>query len=206
MTELKIEVYGPGLNLYIGCMSPDQMVRLEKSCPRVFGYYWKRTLERIWYTNTRVMKKVFGVDHWTQMVEEGHHYRGPILKSPRDARQMLENASYSIDDESVDVNSRRIDLRMKGPRPFKPPENRQVVIFHGEHYTGYTNYLINLGAPFDPSLLVFEFSDCGDNGHVLSRVSYDGRTMAQTAEASEHGLLHLQFVVDEKLVAMKNGK
>ena len=205
MTELRIEVFGPGLNLYIGCIRSDQMIRLEKSCPKFFGYYWKRSLERIWYTNRRVMKKVFGVGHWTQVVEEGHQYRGPVLTDAKSARQVPDNAAYTIDDAAIEVNSRKIDIRIKGPRPLKTTANKQVMVFHGEHYKGYTVYCLNLAGSFDQERLKFEFSDCGENGYVLSRVSYDGRTMEQEEESSEHGLLRLQFMVDEKLVPKRKG-
>lgn len=196
MTELRIETFGHGLNLYIGIITPEQMIRLEKTCPRLFGYYWKRGLEKTWYTNRRAMKKVFGVAHWTQMVQDDHHYRGPLLKSRRDARGFMENAAFSVDDGEVRVDPKKLDVRFKGLKPMPPAKAQRLLVFHGEYYEGYTIYRANLAAPFDPSLLVFEFSDCGENGHILSRVRYDGRLMAQEEAPSDHGPLRLQFVAD----------
>jgi hypothetical protein len=201
MTELSIEVYGHGLNLYIGIITPEQMIRLEKTCPRFFGYYWKRGLEKSWYTNRRAMRKIFGVAHWTQVVEGDHHYRGPIIKDRQKARDFLENARITIGEAETELDPRKVDVRFKGLKPMPPTREPRLIVFHGEHYRGYTTYRANLAAPFDPSLLVFEFSDCGENGDVLSRVRYDGRQMDQEEAASEHGLLRLQFVVDPPLPA-----
>ncbi|MFH1982159.1 MAG: hypothetical protein ABIL58_09950 [Pseudomonadota bacterium] len=196
MTELSIEIYGSGLNLYIGIITPDQMIQLEKTCPRFFGYYWKKSLEKIWYTNRRAMRKIFGVAHWTQVIEADHHYRGPILADPQKSREFIDNARFTVDDAEVAVNLQKVDVRIKGVKPMPPARAQRVIVFHGEYYQGYTIYRANLAAPFDSSLLVFEFSDCGENGHILSRVRYDGRLMTQEETPADHGPLRLQFIVD----------
>lgn len=196
MTELRIEIYGHGLNLYIGIITPDQMIRLEKTCPRFFGFYWKRGLEKVWYTNRRAMRKICGVAHWTQVVEGEHHYRGPILIDRHQSREFIDNARCTVDDAEVAVDTQKVDIRIKGIRPMPPAPEQRVIVFHGDYYQGYTIYRTNLAAPFDSSLLVFEFSDCGENGHVLSRVRYNDRLMAQEETPSDHGSLRLQFIVD----------
>jgi hypothetical protein len=196
MTELCIETYGDGLNLYIGIITPEQMVRLEKTCPRFFGYYWKKGLEKTWYTNVRAMKKIFKVAHWTQIVHDGHHYRGPLLSDPKTSRAFIENARFTVDGAEVVVDPRAVDVRLKGIKPLPPAQEQRVVVFHGEYYKGYTLYRMNLAAAFEPARLVFEFSDCGENGHILSRVRYDGRTLAQEESASDHGPLRLHFLAD----------
>jgi hypothetical protein len=196
MTELRIEIFGPGLNLYIGIITPEQMVKLEKTCPRFLGYYWKRGLEKTWYTNQRAMRKIFGVLHWTQVAQDDHHYRGPLLFDKQKVRDFLENAKITVDESEVTVPTKKIDVRLKGLRPMPPATAKRVLVFHGEHYEGYTIYQANLASAFDPSLLVFDFSDCGENGYILSRVRYDGRDMAQDEAPSNHGPLRLQFQVD----------
>lgn len=196
MTELRIEIYGHGLNLYIGIITTEQMLQLEKACPRFLGYYWKRGLEKVWYTNRRAMRKIFGVAHWTQVVEGDHHYRGPILTDRQKSRAFIENAQFFIDDTETAVNPGKLDIRLKGIKPMPPSREPRAIVFHGEHYQGYTIYRTNLAAPFDPSLLMFAFSDCGENGHILSRVRYGGRLMGQEEAPSEHGILRLQFLAE----------
>ncbi len=192
---VKIELQGDGMDLYIVEITRDQMVRLEKESAFLGKFYWRRSLQKIWYTDTSKMKTVFGVSSFRQMRTGNHRYLGPLLADKKDVEHFLSGIRFYEDDEPFSVDLSKIRTRFS-PTPSLPPlTDSNVVVFHGEHYKGTTSYDIRLDDPFSLKQMRLDLVECGENGYVLQSVSYKGKKYFGKETAQSRGFLQPQFVV-----------
>ncbi|MGD9367789.1 MAG: hypothetical protein PVH87_18965, partial [Desulfobacteraceae bacterium] len=91
------------MDLYIAEITRDQMTRMEKACSFFGNFYWRKSLQKLWYLQRDKMKALFGVDSFRQMKSGNHRYLGPVL-----ARKNLLDAFVA--DIKVYENERLIDM------------------------------------------------------------------------------------------------
>jgi hypothetical protein len=191
---LKIETYGPGMGLYVGCISKQQLTTLEKACPSLLGIYRKKALERLWYHNPETMRSIFGVQSWRELCLPKHQYYGPLLSSKDELGNFLDNMDIWVDDQIVKINTRRIK-RQFSPAPALPVlKMNQVAVCHGEYFTGHTLFSANMVEPFDLKKLKMIFVECGENGYILSRMRYGDQILYPKDKAHAKEELKLQFI------------
>jgi hypothetical protein len=193
--KLRIEQYGQGLDLYIAEISRKQLHQMEKSCAFFGNFYWKRSLQNLWYLQEARMMELFGVSSFRQMKSANHRYLGPLLRRKSDLDAFLGNIEVQVDDSSIEIDASQIQTRFK-PVPVLPVlTDTNVVVFHGEHYQGTTAWDIAAVPPFRLKHMRLNFIDCGDNGFVLQSVSYGDKKVLGREEAQSRSFLKLQFAM-----------
>lgn len=195
MVPVRIEKYGYGMDLYIAEITRDQMTRMEKACSFFGNFYWRKSLQNLWYLQQDKMKALFGVDSFRQMKSGNHRYLGPVL-----ARKDLLDAFVA--DIKVYENERLIDMdhaRIRAvfqPTPSLPKlTDKNVVVFHGEYYQGVTAFEFQLADRFALRHLRLNLVDCGENGFIMQSISYRGKKYFGSEEAETRGFLKPQFIV-----------
>ena len=192
---VRIEKQGDGMDLYIVDITRDQMVRLEKSSALWGKFYWRNSLEKLWYTDTSKMQALFGVSSFRQMKTGGHRYLGPVLTDKSDLDNFVAGIQIYEDEEPISFDPSKIRTHFK-PTPQLPSlTETNVVVFHGEHYKGTTAYEFRLDAPFSITQLRLNLVDCGANGFILRSVSYKGKQHVGKETAQSRGFLKPQFIV-----------
>ncbi|MEJ2155893.1 MAG: hypothetical protein P8X96_11190 [Desulfobacteraceae bacterium] len=190
-----LEKQGDGMNLYIAEITRDQMIRLEKASAFWGKFYWRNSLQKIWYFDTEKMRAVFGVNSFRQMKTGNHRYLGPVLTRRSELDAFLAGIQLYQDDERIDIDSAKIRTRFC-PAPQLPPlTDTNVVVFHGEYYRGTTAYAIQCDEPFSLKQLRLNLVECGENGFILQSVSYRGRSSFGKETAQTREYLKPQFVV-----------
>ncbi len=193
MPRLRIEQYGPAINLYAGLITQDQMIQLEKSCAPFFGVYRKKKLNAVWYHNRSVMKKILGVADWRELTTDGYHYCGPLLASEEARADFLEYFTIFLDGHETRFQTDKIKCRFAGPKPPPPVGPEEILVFHGECCTDFTIFERNIDTEFNVGKLTCWFEDCGENGFVLKQITYGSETLHRIDPASKKEVLHLQF-------------
>ncbi|MEJ2638334.1 MAG: hypothetical protein P8010_02045 [Desulfosarcinaceae bacterium] len=194
MSELNIQHYGDGLELYLARITRDQWLRFERACARWFGIYRKATLHRKWYSTDRDFRRVFGVHDWRQLYSGDHRYYGPLLNARTEIDAFCEFTTLFLDGEEIRMDPRRMKMRfLKAPAIPKPGEEH-VVVCHGEGYKGYTQYTGCIEEPFDSGKLGFDFLPCGDNGYVLETLRYGDGVLQMSDDPDNRDILQIQVV------------
>lgn len=190
-----IEKQGDGIDLYIVDITRGMMTRLEKASAFWGRFYWRNTLQKIWYSDATKMQELFGVTSFRQMKTGNHRYIGPLLQKKSDLEDFVAGIRIYEDADPISFDPVKIRTRFK-PAPELPPlTDSNVVVFHGEHYKGTTTYDIRLDDEFSIKQLRLNLVECGENGFVLQSVSYKGRQYHGKETAQSRGFLKPQFVV-----------
>jgi hypothetical protein len=190
-----IEKQGDGMDLYIADITREQMVRLEKASAFWGKFYWRKSLQKIWYSDAAKMKAVFGVASFRQMKTGNHRYLGPVLARKSELDAFVHGIRIFEGDEPVEIDPTKIRTRFAPTPPLPPLTDTNVVVFHGEYYRGTTAYDISLDAPFSLKQLRLNLVECGENGFILQSVSYRGKLYFGKETAQSRGYLKPQFVV-----------
>ena len=193
--KLRIEIYGYGMDLHVAEITRDQMVRLEKSCTFFGRFYWKRSLQMLWYLNEKKMHEIFGVHSFRQLVAGNHRYLGPVLQKKSGLEAFLKGVKIFEDDTQLEIDTSRIPTRFQKPPPLPVLTDRNVVVCHGEYYSGTTGFEIQVNTPFSVKNLRLHFVDCGENGFILQKLDYKGSKALAVEEAEHRGFLKPQFIV-----------
>ncbi len=192
---LKIEKQGDGMDLYIAEITRDQMVRLEKACAFYGKFYWRHSLQKTWYTDSEKMQAVFGVTSFRQMRSGSHRYLGPVLADKSGLADFLSGLRFYENDEPLSIDPSKIRTHFKPAPPLPPLTKSNVVVFHGEHYKGITEFEIRLDTPFSLKHLRLDLVECGENGYILQSVSYSGKRYFGKETSQSRGFLKPQFIV-----------
>lgn len=183
------------MDLYIAEITRDQMVQLEKACSFLGKFYWRKSLQNMWYLNESKMQQLFGVSSFRQMKSGNHRYLGPVLPKKSDLDDFLAGINIYEDEEPVEIDPTKIKTSFK-PMPQLPAlTDKNVVVFHGEYYQGVTVFDAQLSDPFSLKQLRFNLIDCGENGFVFQSISYKGKRYFGSEEAQSRGFLKPQFIV-----------
>lgn len=193
--NLRVEKHGYGMILLIAEISRDQLARLEKSCAFFGRYYWKKTLQQTWYLDEAKMKQIFGVGSFRQMKAGNHSYLGPVLHRKSDLDQFMQGIEIFEDKTPVSVETVRIATSFHQPSPLPVLTESNVVVCHGEYYEGLTCFETQISDTFSVKHLRLHFTDCGDNGFILQKISYKGRKVSGVEEAARRGFLKPQFIL-----------
>jgi hypothetical protein len=193
--KLRIEKYSQGMDLFVVEITREQLRRLEKACTFFGKFYWKNSLQNLWYLNEAKMAELFGVTSFRQMQTGNHHYLGSVLRSKKGLDAFLEGIEIYEDNHLLDIDASKIRTRFKPALTLPTLTDTNVVVFHGEHYLGVTTWEIQADPPFNLKQLGLNFVDCGDNGYIFQSVSFRGKTVLGQEEAQSRGFLKLQFVV-----------
>jgi hypothetical protein len=193
--NLRIVKYGYGMDLFIVEINRDQLAQLEKSCSFLGLFYWKRSLQNMWYLNEKKMSQIFGVGSFRQMKSGNHRYLGPVLQKKSDLDPFLEGIEIFEDDQPVKIDSAKISTSFKQPPPFPSLTDKNVLVCHGEYYQGTTCFETQISDAFCLKHLRLHFTDCGGNGHILQKVAYKGHKIRGIEEADRRGFLKPQFIV-----------
>jgi hypothetical protein len=193
--NLKIERFGNGMDLFIAEITRDQLRRLEKAATFFGKFYWKKSLQNLWYLKQDKMWKIFGVSSFRQMQSGNHRYLGPVLRSKQGLDHFLEGITIYEDDRPLDVDASKIRTRFQ-PTPTMPTlTGTNVLVFHGEHYRGTTAWELQAEPPFNLKQLRLNFIDCGENGYILQSAAFRGKKVLGQEEAQSRGYLKPQFIV-----------
>ena len=193
--NLKIEKYGDGMDLLIAEITREQLQRLEKACTFFGKWYWKKSLQNLWYSKPAKMQEFLGVPSFRQLKSANHRYLGPVLRRKSDLQPFLESIEIFEDNHVLDIDATKIRPRFQ-PTPDLPPfTHTNVLVFHGEYYQGTTRWELPSEGPFNLKHLRLNFIDCGDNGYILQSVSYRSQKVSSQEEAQTRGFLKLQFFV-----------
>jgi hypothetical protein len=193
--NLRVEIYGYGMDLLIAEINRDQFAQLEKSCAFLGRFYWKRSLQNAWYLNEQKMGRIFGVGSFRQMKAGNHRYLGPVLQKKSDLDPFLEGVRIFEEDRSVAIEPAKIPTSFRQPPPFPVLTDRNVVVCHGEYYQGTTCFETQIADPFCLKHLRLLFTDCGGNGFILQNAVYKGHKIRGVEEAERRGFLKPQFIV-----------
>lgn len=183
------------MDLYIVEITRNQMVRLEKASAFFGKFYWRHSLQKVWYTDSAKMQAVFGVTSFRQMRSGTHRYLGPVLSSKKGLEEFLAGVQIYEDDNPLPVDASKIRTHFKSTPPLPPLTDTNVVVFHGEHYQGTTSYDLQIDTPFSLKQLRLDLVECGENGFILQSVSYKGKRYFGKETAQSRGFLKPQFVV-----------
>lgn len=183
------------MDLYIAEITRDQMVRLERACAFFGKLYWQRSLQKMWYLNEAKIQEIFGVTSFRQMKLGNHRYLGPVLPSKDGLDAFVSNIKIYENDKLLEIDPSRIKTHFKPIHQMPTLTDKNVVVFHGEHYHGVTGFNIPLSEPFAQKQLRLNLIDGGDNGFVLQSISYKKKRYLGREEADSRGFLNPQFVV-----------
>ncbi len=184
-----------GMDLYVAEITREQLARLEKACTFFGRFYWKNSLQNLWYLKEDKMQAHLGVSSFRQMKSGNHRYLGPVLPNKDGLDAFLEGVEVTVDEQPIDIDAARISTRFRPAPPLPELTDSNVVVFHGEYYQGVTTWEIQAQGPFNPKQLRLNFVDCGDNGYIFQSVSFKDKTALGREEAHKRGFLKLQFVV-----------
>ena len=193
--NLRICQDGYGMDLLIAEINRDQLMRLEKACAFLGRFYWKRSLQNVWYLNGKKMMEIFGVDSFRQMKSGNHRYLGPVLQKKSDLGAFLKGIQISEDNKPVEIDPTKIPTSFQKPPALPTLNDKNVVVCHGEYYQGNTSFETQISDGFSLKHLRLHFVDCGDNGFILHKVIYKGRKITGVEEAERRGFLKPQFIV-----------
>ena len=182
------------MHLYVGTLTRDQKHRLEKASAFLFGLYWKKTLNDLWYDNPDKMREILGADSWRDIYAGDQRYRGPVLGDRGNLAAFMDATGIYLDEREVKFRPGRITRRFKGPKAPPRLTGENVAVCHGEHYEGYTTYAGRIETPFTEKQLCLTFADCGENGFILDRVAYAGKGMTRSDQVPEKEKLKLRFI------------
>lgn len=193
MPRLQLETYGPGLHLCIGALTPEQKRRLEKRCPNLFGLYWKKSLDRLWYRGGTPLRDVMGEADWQRIHLPGQVLKGPLLVRRENLDGFLETLDVRLDGRRVDLPPDRITCRFQAAKPPVVSARDALLVFHGESYAGYTRFEADVDVGANALRLSLTFADGGPNGWVLHRAACAGQALRTRVEAAARDCLRLQF-------------
>jgi hypothetical protein len=172
MAQLQIQIYGPAMDLYIGLVQRDDFRSLQKACSYMGLIYNKKKLSTTWYNRPDLMKSIFGVDDWRQIVSGGHHYYGPLLTDRKQLNAFCDMVDITLDEQEIAFQPAQLRTRFKAARQAPALTQSNIAVCHGEYYTGYTTYTTSLQAPLQLEQLRLVFADGGENGHFLTHIEY----------------------------------
>lgn len=192
---VRIEKQGDGMDLFIAEITREQMERLEKASAFFGKFYWRNSLQQIWYSDADKMQAVFGVSSFRQMRSGKHRYLGPVLTKKSELEEFVSGLRFYENDEPLSIDAAKIRSHFKQTPPLPPLTDTNVVVFHGEHYKGTTSFEIRQDDPFSLKQLRLDLVECGENGFILQSVSYKGKRYFGKETAQTRGFLKPQFVV-----------
>jgi hypothetical protein len=120
LMNLKIERFGNGMDLFIAEITRDQLRRLEKAATFFGKFYWKKSLQNLWYLKQDKMWKIFGVSSFRQMQSGNHRYLGPVLRSKQGLDHFLEGITIYEDDRPLDSMPPKLEPVFSLRRPCRP--------------------------------------------------------------------------------------
>ncbi len=185
------------MDLYIGEITREQLEQVEKACAFFGKFYWRQSLQKMWYLNEEKIREIFGKNSFRQIKSGNHRYLGPVLATKSKADEFLTDIKAYQDDNPVKIDTSKIRTHFMGTRPLPQLTNANVVVFHGEYYYGKTVFDIPLNEPFSMKQLRLNLVDCGENGFVLQSISYRKKSYAGREVADSRGFLKPQFIVKE---------
>lgn len=191
---IKIIKHGDGMDLRIADITHDHMVRMEKECTFFGKFYWRKSLQRLWYLKDKKMQQLFGVSSFREMQSGDHRYMGPLLAKKTDLDAFLKQIQIYQNNQPIDIDSTRLKVDFE-PAPTPPAiTDDNVLVFHGELYKGETIFTIPDEESFALRHLRLNLVDCGKNGFIFQSVSYRGEKYFGSETAQDREFLRLLFI------------
>jgi hypothetical protein len=192
---VRIDKYGYGMDLYIAEITRDQMTQMEKACSFFGNFYWRKSLQNLWYLKQDKLKALFGVDSFREMKSGNHRYLGPVLTRKNLLDAFVADIKIYENDRLIDMDHAKIRALFQPTPPLPTLTDKNVVVFHGEYYQGVTSFEFQLSGRFTFKHLRLNLIDCGENGFILQSISYKGKKHFGSEEADTRGFLKPQFIV-----------